>query len=297
MRNAIRAAHGTIVCLIALFLANQGALAQTQDNDALLAAMQPKTGRIQLANGIVELNIGPGFRYLDNADATIMLTKILGNPPSAAEGNLGMIIPSGQNENWFAVLSYSAEGHVPDSDASSIDYDDLLKQMQQQADEDAKTRRNSGFAGFKLLGWAQRPHYDATTKKIYWARSLQFDDQPQPTLNYDVRILGRTGYLNIKIVDSMDDLSKINSEMPQILAMENFTPSNTYADYVASTDHTAAYGIAGLVAGGILAKAGFFKGLLVLAAAFWKVIGVAVLGFFAVVGNFFRKLLSRKPTQ
>lgn len=297
MRNAIRATHIAIVCFVAVLLANQDAFGQAEDKRALLAAMQPKTGKIQIANGMVDLNIGQNFKYLNNADATTMLTKILDNPPGAAEGNLGMILPAAQDEEWFAVLSYSAEGHVPDADAASVNYDDLLKQMQQQTVEDLKARRDSGFAGIKLLGWAQRPYYDASTKKIYWAKSIQFDDQPNPTLNYDVRILGRTGYLNIKIVDSMDQLPKINSEMPEILAMANFTPSNTYADYIARTDHTAAYGIAGLVAGGILAKAGFFKGLLVLAAAFWKIIAVAVIGFFAAIGNFFRKLLGRKPVQ
>jgi len=169
--------------------------------------------------------------------------------------------------------------------------------MKDQTEKDSQARRDSGFAGIKLLGWAQRPYYDSATKKIYWAKSIQFDDTPDPTLNYDVRILGRTGFLNLKIVDSMDQLGKINGEMPEILSMANFTSGNTYSDYVASTDHTAAYGIAGLVAGGILAKAGFFKGLLVLAAAFWKLIAVAVLGFFATVGNVLRKLTGRKPLQ
>jgi len=169
--------------------------------------------------------------------------------------------------------------------------------MKDQTEKDSKERRDSGFAGIQLLGWAQRPYYDPATKKIYWAKSIQFDNASTPTLNYDVRILGRTGYLNLKIVDSMDQLPKINAEMPAILSMANFTKGNTYADYVQSTDHTAAYGIAGLVAGGILAKAGFFKGLLLLAAAFWKVIAVAVLGFFATVGKFFRKLVGRQADQ
>jgi uncharacterized membrane-anchored protein len=289
---------GTVrAILIALLVACAFHVTSTraqEDANALIALMHPRSGIIPLANGTVQLNIGPDFTYLDSADATTMLTKILKNPPDAVAGNLGMIIPKKKDEGWFAVLSYSAEGHVSDSDAGDVNYDELLKQMQENSDKDAEERRDRGFPGVKLLGWAQRPYYDSNAKKIYWAKSIQFDDVPNPTLNYDVRILGRSGYLNMKIVDSMDELSKINAEMPQILAMANFTPSNRYSDYVEGSDHLAAYGIAGLVAGGVLAKAGFFKGLLVLAAAFWKVIAVAVLGFFAAIGNLFRRLFNRK---
>jgi uncharacterized membrane-anchored protein len=294
MNNYLRAA---LAALSFLIIFPSIAKAQEQDNSALFKAMHPQKGRVELANGIVTLNIGPKFEYLNSADATTMITKIMHNPPGSAEGNLGMILPTSQGERWFAIVSYSADGHVPDNDAASANYDDLLKQMKVDTEKASKERRDGGFPGTKLLGWAQRPYYDSATKKIYWARSIQFDDTPDPTLNYDVRILGRTGFLNLKIVDSMGQLEKINAEMPEILSMANFTPGNTYSDYVQSTDHTAAYGIAGLVAGGILAKVGFFKGLLLLAAAFWKIIAVAVLGFFAAVGNFFRKLIGRKPAQ
>ena len=299
MHHSARTALAAIITLLTTLTIHAiGASAQEDDGKrALISAMQPKTGIIKIANDIVELNIGPHFKYLDNADATTMLTKIIGNPPAAVKGNLGMILPAADGETWFAVLSYSADGHVPDSDATSINYDDLLKQMKEEASRTAKERRDEGFSGAEFLGWAQKPYYDSISKKLYWAKSIQFDNQPNPTLNYNVRILGRAGYLNINIVDSMDQLPKINTEMPEILSMANFTPTNKYSDYVASTDHTAAYGIAGLVAGGILAKAGFFKGLLVLAAAFWKVIAVTVVAFFAAIGNFFRKLFKRAPTQ
>lgn len=252
--------------------------------------MHPKTGLVNIANGIVALNIGPNFRYLDNTDATTMLVKILHNPPAVAEGNLGMIVPATNHQNWFAVISYSADGHVSDGDAANVNYDSLLKEMQSQAEKFSKERRREGFAGYKLLGWAQKPYYNSATKKIYWAKSIQFDDEPNPTLNYDIRVLGRSGYLNLNIVDGMDQLGNINREVPEILSMANFTPGHTYADYVPATDHTAAYGIAGLVAGGVLLKAGFFKGLLVIAAAFWKLIAAAVIGFLAAVGGFFRRL-------
>lgn len=282
----------------ALFFLGVSAYAQgTGDTDAIIKSLTPRTGIISIANGIAQIDVGPDFVYLDQKDATTYLTKVLGNPASAVEGNDGMIAPKANGQNWFAVIEYAPAGHVADSDESSINYDDLLNQIKTSADEETKQRRDNKLQGYRVIGWAQKPYYDATNKKLYWAKALQFDGENSETLNYDIRVLGRAGYVNVKIVDSINQLANINAQVPTILSMVNFTKGNSYTDYVEGTDHKAAYGIAGLIAGGILAKAGFFKGLLVLAAAFWKVIAVAVVGFFAAVGNFFRKLLGRKPAQ
>src|SRR2546421_9236086 len=42
----------------------------------------------------------------------------------------------------------------------------------------------------------------------------------------------------------------------------SFNEGNRYAEFNPGMDQAAAYGIAGLIAGGLLTKAGFFKGLL-----------------------------------
>jgi len=267
------------------------------DAETIVRSLHPLTGKIGIAKGIAELNLGENFRYLDQKDASTYLTKVLGNPPSAVEGIDGMIIPTTDGQNWFAVVSYSDEGHVSDSDASTINYDDLLKEMQAGTVEDSKERKALGFKGLELVGWAQKPYYDAAAKKLYWAKSVRFEGEQDLTLNYDVRILGREGFVNLNIVDSIDQLEKINAQMPGILSMVNFTKNNTYAEYVQSTDRTAAYGIAGLIAGGVLAKVGFFKGLMVMLAASWKLIGVALVAAGAAVSRFIKGIFGRKVEE
>jgi uncharacterized membrane-anchored protein len=72
----------------------------------------------------------------------------------------------------------------------------------------------------------------------------------------------------------------------------DYKEGNRYADFDPKTDKVATYGIAALVAGGVLAvaaKAGFFKLLLVSLAAGWKFI---LIGAAAVVA-FFKKLFKR----
>jgi uncharacterized membrane-anchored protein len=282
------------LCLIAgLAVSASAAVAATDtEMDAIIRSLHPKSGDVNIANGLAELKIGSGFGYFDPTDATIYLTKVLGNPPSAVEGNLGVIFPTADDQQWFAVLGYSADGHVNDNDATKINYDELLESIKAGANEDAKQRRANGFPGIEIVGWAQEPFYDSVSKKLYWAKSIRFEGDNNLTLNYDIRILGREGFINVKIVDGLDQLKIINAQIPQILSMVNFTRNNTYGEYIESTDRTAAYGIAGLIAGGVLAKVGFFKALLVLAAAFWKVIAFAVVAFFAVIMGFIRKLFS-----
>jgi len=43
--------------------------------------------------------------------------------------------------------------------------------------------------------------------------------------------------------------------------MVSFNPGDTYGEFDPKIDSTAGYTIAGLIAGGVLAKAGFFKAL------------------------------------
>ena len=84
-------------------------------------------------------------------------------------------------------------------------------------------------------------------------------------------------------------MDRIRTISPTLLTMASFNSGKTYADFNSGTDHLAEYGIAGLVAGGVLLKTGFLKMLLVGAAALWKPIAVGVVALFAGIARFFRR--------
>lgn len=240
---------------------------------------------------MADLNLPEGFRYLDKNDARKVLVDVWGNPPQTAEDELGMIVPAGfepkSREAWGVIVSYEESGYVKDGDASQINYDDLLKQMQKGAQERNPERVKAGYPPIEIVGWAAPPRYDAAAKKMYWAKQLRFgDEQGHDTLNYDVRILGRRGVLVLRAIAGMDQLDEIRNATPQILAMVNYNQGHRYADFNPKTDKVAAYGLAALVVGGIAAKAGFFKLLIpvLLAAKKFVVIGVVA------VGAFFKRL-------
>ena len=99
--------------------------------------------------------------------------------------------------------------------------------------------------------------------------------------------------LVLNAVAVMDQLDEIRRDMNDVREFAQFNEGHRYTDFVAGTDHVAEYGIAALVAGGLAAKAGFFKGLLALLVAGKKFLIVAVVG----IGAALKRLLSGRKSH
>ncbi len=291
-----------IIALLAGFLVADFSLRAQDDTNKVpaeiisaLKSLKYQQGVIDLHDGLARLTVPPQFNFLGPDDAETVLVKLWGNPPSDQKP-LGLLIPAGMNpfssNVWVVTIDYSEDGYVKDDDASKINYDDLLKQMKKSIADENKLRHDKGYPTLTLVGWAAPPHYDAATHKLYWAKDLKFEDETNDTLNYSIRMLGRKGVLELNAIAGINQLAEIDQQTPQILAMVDYKEGNRYADFDPKTDKVAKYGIAALVAGGVLAvaaKAGFFKLLLVGLVAMKKFVILAVLA----IGAFFKKLFKR----
>ena len=255
----------------------------------LVQSLQYSDGKVAVAQAQAHLNLGKEFRYLGAADARKVLEQLWGNPPDADV--LGMVVPRGSDllddKGWAVVVTYADEGYVSDEDAAKIDYSEMLQEMKDGTEESNAERREAGYGGIDLIGWAEPPHYDASAKKLYWAKELAFEGSENHTLNYDIRVLGRRGYLSLNAVAGMGELGQVRTGMQQLLPSVEFDQGARYADYDSSTDKTAAYGLAALVGGGIAAKAGLFGKIGVLLLGLKKLLIPLVL----VIGAFFGKIL------
>jgi uncharacterized membrane-anchored protein len=253
-----------------------------------------QTGQVSFLDGNATIN-ATKMRFLGAEDAQKLLADGWGNPPDDAV--LGMLIPKDlspfSDEGWGVVVTYSDEGYVSDKEASNTNFDALLKDMKASTTEDNKAREEAGYESIKLVGWATAPLYDAASHKLHWAEELEFAGDPAHTLNYNIRVLGRKGYLNLNSVGSMVQLPEIQAAIPSVLESVSFTQGNRYEDFNASTDKVAKYGIAALIAGGILAKKGFFAVLLGFLVAGKKLLIFALIA----VGGFFRRLFGRSKTN
>lgn len=274
---------------VVLFAQHVFAQDHSQDVKQFLDSLHYRTGTVEVNGGHATLKLTPDFRYLDADDAQRVLERLWGNPPDNKV--LGMLLPANLSPadkgSWAVVITYSDDGHVSDEDAAKIDYDKMLKDMQEGTREANAEREKRGYHSVELVGWAAPPRYDATSNKLYWAKDLAFSGSREHTLNYDIRVLGRGGYLSLNAVSGMSQLPMVQSKMQDVLAMTDFDAGQRYGDFNASTDKIAAYGIGALVAGTIAAKAGLFAKLFAVILAAKKFIIAGLIGVGALLKKFF----------
>jgi uncharacterized membrane-anchored protein len=256
---------------------------QIQHYRSILESLDPQQGDIVLGDNLATLHVPDDFYFLDAEDSESVLVDLWGNPPG--QDVLGMLIPSAYSpmdaEGWAVTIDYMADGYVSDKDAAKIDYDDLLEEMQSDIHDANPDRVSQGYPAIELLGWAEPPHYDAVSKKLYWAKELSFEGSDEPTLNYEIRALGRRGILTMTFIAAGSQLAEINSNRDDVLAMAEFNEGSRYVDFDPSIDEVAAYGLGALVAGKIAAKTGLLTaGLLLL-----KKFGVLLVAGLAAFGR------------
>jgi uncharacterized membrane-anchored protein len=250
-----------------------------------------ETGNITLPNKTATLHLGGNYRYLNPAETEKLLVAWGNEPGNDTQGAIvpNDVDPMDVDSGWAVIVTYEDEGHVDDSEAKDIDYEDLLKDMKEGTEDNNKARKQAGYDAVHLVGWAEKPHYDPGAKKLYWAKELNFEGSTVHTLNYDVRVLGREGVLSMNAVASMAQLEQIRSDMKPLIEVAEFNEGHRYAEFNSKTDRMAEYGLGALIAGGVAAKLGLFAKLGALLLAFKKLIFVAVAGIGAFIAKIFGK--------
>lgn len=266
---------------------------RTYENEkaqAFVQGLDYQQGPIALGAGGVQLQVPQTFYFISREHSRQIITEVWGNPPATAQNVLGMIFPTDKtpvDETWGAVITFDSDGYVSDEDAASIDYTQLLKQMQEGTAGANEERVKHGFPAIRLVGWASSPFYDKATHKLHWAKELEFGGEAHHTLNYDVRALGRNGVLKINFVSEMDKLAEITKVIPAVMAMPEFEQGSRYQDYIPGTDKVAAYGLGGLIAGKVLSKVGILAIALAFLKKGWILVVLALGGLWKVVARWF----------
>lgn len=258
--------------------------------DSLEASFHYQQGEIELRNSIGTLNVSESFRYLDAEQSRYVLEGLWGNPEDSTV--LGMIVPSNRgvmaDDSWAFIITFEELGYVKDDDAGEIDYEELLDEMKGDAAASNEYRASAGFEPIEIVGWASKPFYDEEKKVLHWAKEIKFGDSPFNTLNYNVRVLGRKGVLVLNAVSPMEELPEVQQSITPVLSSFTYADGSRYSDFDPEVDEVAAWTIGGLVAGKVLAKAGFF-------ALFLKYIKFIILGLGAI-GTGIWKWYKRKTT-
>ncbi|MEN7550384.1 DUF2167 domain-containing protein [Rapidithrix thailandica] len=249
--------------------------------DSINQSFQFQHGEVSLQGDLALLKVPKGYKYLDAEQSKYVMADLWGNPPSEC---LGMLFPEetyplSDHFTYAIEITYSEDGYIEDEDAQELDYDELMEEMKSQSVAINEARIEQGYGAIELVGWASSPFYDSKNKKLHWAKELKFESDSANTLNYNIRILGRKGYLNLNVIGEMDVLPMVKQDIDPVLASVDFKEGYRYSEFNPDIDQVAAYGVGGLIAGKVLSKVGFLAVL----AKFWKFIAIAAVGLISAL--------------
>ena len=235
------------------------------------------------------LKLPANYMFIPQPNATQVLNA-MGNPGSDKRLQ-GLVFPV-DKDSWFMTVRFESAGYVKDDDAKDWNADDLLKSYREGTEQANKERKTMGVPELEILGWAEKPTYDVATHRLVWAMSSKergADAANGQGVNYNTYALGREGYFSLNLVTELSDLPKHKTHAATMLTALNFDDGKRYADFNASTDRVAEYGLAALVAGAAAKKLGFFALAFAFIAKFAKVGILAAAAIGAGLFKFFGK--------
>ena len=272
-------------CLLALVLIPCLAFANSpsdEDRLAAIKALQWQQGpRTESIAGKATLRTTDSLMYIDERNSKKFL-ELTGNIPS--DGNF---IIYNSSKDWWATFEFDPSGYVKDDE--KIDADALLKELRDGDVEGNKERQRLGLAELHTEGWSVPPHYDEATKRLEWGVKLRSNNGV--SVNYTVRILGRTGVTSATLVSSPENLASDVESFKAILPGFEYNSGEKYAEFKQG-DRIAEYGLAALIAGGAAAvatKKGLWSVIGAFLAASWKVVAAAGVAAVAGIKSLFKR--------
>jgi len=238
------------------------------------------------------LKLPADYFFIPKAEGTRIM-RALGNTVNEATF-VGLIMGTRQSDQWLVVVRYIKEGYIKDDDAKDWNADDLLQNLKDGTDEANKDRVARGFRELEVIGWVEKPTYDAPSHRLVWSLLSKQKGEPDTAvkgINYNTYALGRDGYFSLNLLTNSTRVNTDKGAAHELLAALNYNSGKAYEDFNSATYHIAAYGLAALVGGVVAKKLGLFALIGVFVLKFAKVIGLGALALGAGAWNLFR----RKP--
>jgi uncharacterized membrane-anchored protein len=236
------------------------------------------------------LKLPEGFAFVPEKESRQLL-KAMGNG-EAGESLLGLVLPLDGEQGWFVVARFEESGYIKDDDAKDWDAEELLESLKAGTEENNIERKELGFPEIELIGWVEKPRYDAGSHQLKWSVSSKdkgATDDSENGINYNTYVLGREGYISLNLVTGMSVIDAQKPIAQTLLNALTFNNGKAYGDFDSNTDKVAAYGLTALVAGVAAKKLGLVAVVLAFLAKFFKVIAVGVVAAIAVIRKFFKR--------
>lgn len=240
-----------------------------EGTEALPQGMTAGPATVKLGDGAT-LEVPEGAIFGDAAATRAMLEKS-GNLTSGRE--VGMLL----SDEAEVIFEFDPVGYVKDDDKDALDADKMLASLREGQEEANAELKSRGQAELEIARWQVKPHYESSTHNLEWGPVVKNKQNGHETVNYNVRLLGRRGVMEVTLLVGPEQLQQQLPWFRSSLKGFSFEKGEDYASF-RSGDKVAEYGLAALVTGGAVAVAAK-SGLL---GKLWKLIiaGVAA----AVVG-------------
>lgn len=274
-----------LFCASVVLLLTATLPAQDGDDPKIKKLVGPALAKLA---GIAELEVPAGHVFLDGKTTRAMMESA-GEPVSGNEA--GFLSPT--NRAWAVYFQYDDCGYVKDDEKDKLDSAKLLKAIKQGNDEGNEYRKEHGNPPLEIIGWEQEPKYDATTHNLTWA--IRATCQGEQIVNYNTRLLGRKGVMEVILVCNPAELQKNLPDFNHMLAGYKFSSGESYTEYKPG-DKIAKYGLGALVLGGAAvgaAKLGLFAWLGVFLKKGFKLVILAVVAIAAFFKKIFAKIFNR----
>lgn len=284
--------RGALVMALALVIGSAQAQSDDERRQQIEAAAQAATAAmlsgprdVPLAQQAV-LKLPAGMDYIPQPQAGRFM-EAMGNSPDS--GLLGLIRASGESD-WLVVARYEAAGYIKDDDARDWNVDELFESLKTGTEEGNRRRQDMGFPPLEIVGWVQKPSYDATAHRLVWSMAARTpgETEAEQSVNYNTYALGREGFVTLNLITARATIERDKPAAHTLLSALHFNEGKRYEDFDSRTDKVAEYGLAALVAGVAAKKLGLIAVVLAFVAKFAKVFILAGAGALALAARFFK---------
>lgn len=281
--SLVRAFQFVLSVLLLAAISVRGAEKQGMTKEQFLASLNwskgPAKGDLK---DLAEIKVPANYMFTGE-EGTQKLLRAFGNPTNGRE--LGLIAPT--NLAWFVVFEFADTGYIKDDDKDKLDADAMLKSIKKGTEAGNEERKKMGGAPLTITGWQQPPKYNAETHNLEWA--IKAESEGDQIVNYNTRLLGRKGVMEVALVVAPDKLTATMSDYQALLKGYTYKEGNRYAEF-RDGDKVAQYGLAALVVGGAAvgaAKLGLFAALAAFLKKGWKLVVIGAVALAGVLKKLF----------
>lgn len=232
----------------------------------------PTVGRI---SDRATIDVPEGFAFL-GAEGVRKLDELFENPPV----DVDQYVVAPTTLDWVAYFNFNPIGFVKDDE--TLDADELLSSIREGTEQSNVERRKRGWDTLQITGWSFKPQYDRQLKALEWAVNGELDQSKSQVVNYNTRLLGRRGVMEVTVVAVPAKVQSAIQAFKDLMPGYTFASGEKYAEFKAG-DHVAEIGLAALITGGaaaVASKKGLFAAIGIALVKFWKLllIGIGAIG-------------------